>query len=642
MGALIALFFTASLPAATVNVSTVSQLMSAVNNGAAGDTINVAAGTYSMTASLTPKNSMIIQGAGPTTILTPAGSWNPNNSSLPDGGVTVSTVQRDAYMFSFTDFSSGIVIKNMKLSGGNKLHGAVFGYDCANTEIASSQIDGFIWSSIRTFIQTGSIHDNTFIDAGGSWSGGVSGSGIAGGAMYLTWGRSLQIYNNRISGSSWPRGTFFGIKCRELRNSRINNNTINVLFSGELPFENDYTVEIDHNYTGTFSFPKDSGGSVPAGTYSFLIHHNYFYDGYAFEFPRNYIDIHHNLFDFTTTNDGSNLISSWNNETAPGPCNFYENRIKNPGRGVFWKTGVFNNFNFYNNHVIANTTVTPRTEGLFDFNTLTSFPTIKLTNNIIECNGTPRPLFRNTQSYAAVIQNNTLSNVSDSASYANPNTGATRGLTAPLSFTCGVIGEKTVSDWTISNTTGGTPPPTPTGLSATPGNTQVSLGWAASSGASSYNVKRFTTSGGPYTTVASGVSSTSYLNTGLNNGTTYYYVVSAVNSFGESPNSSEVSATPQAIVPPNPPTSLNATTPPQKRIIDLTWTQSNSPGISQNKIYRSTTGSSGPYSLIATLSPTTSYSNTGLTSRAAYFYVVTAVSPNGESIFSSYSGATAK
>jgi hypothetical protein len=87
------------------------------------------------------------------------------------------------------------------------------------------------------------------------------------------------------------------------------------------------------------------------------------------------------------------------------------------------------------------------------------------------------------------------------------------------------------------------PPAAPTGLSATTGNGQVALSWTASSGATSYNVKRSTTSGGPYTTVAS-PTTTSYVNTGLANGTTYYYVVSAVNTSGESPNSSQVSATP--------------------------------------------------------------------------------------------------
>ena len=48
--------------------------------------------------------------------------------------------------------------------------------------------------------------------------------------------------------------------------------------------------------------------------------------------------------------------------------------------------------------------------------------------------------------------------------------------------------------------TGGSAPPPPTGLTPTAGNAQVALTWNASSGATSYNVKRSTTSGGPYTT----------------------------------------------------------------------------------------------------------------------------------------------
>jgi hypothetical protein len=89
------------------------------------------------------------------------------------------------------------------------------------------------------------------------------------------------------------------------------------------------------------------------------------------------------------------------------------------------------------------------------------------------------------------------------------------------------------------------PPAAPTGLAATAGNLQVSLTWSASSGATSYNVKRSTTHGGPYTTVNS-PTGTSYTDVGLTDGTKYYYVVSAVNAGGESANSSEVSATPAA------------------------------------------------------------------------------------------------
>lgn len=88
-------------------------------------------------------------------------------------------------------------------------------------------------------------------------------------------------------------------------------------------------------------------------------------------------------------------------------------------------------------------------------------------------------------------------------------------------------------------------PAAPTGLAATAGNAQVSLTWNASSGATSYHVKRSTTSGGPYTQVAA-PTTTSFADTGLTNGTSYYYVVSAVNSAGESGNSSQVLSTPAA------------------------------------------------------------------------------------------------
>lgn len=88
-------------------------------------------------------------------------------------------------------------------------------------------------------------------------------------------------------------------------------------------------------------------------------------------------------------------------------------------------------------------------------------------------------------------------------------------------------------------------PSAPTGVAASAGNEQATITWNAVSGATGYNVKRSTTSGGPYSNVATNVSGTSYTNTGLTNGTTYYYVVTAVNASGESPISSQVSATPE-------------------------------------------------------------------------------------------------
>ncbi|MCD6177959.1 hypothetical protein J7K03_01705 [bacterium] len=85
-------------------------------------------------------------------------------------------------------------------------------------------------------------------------------------------------------------------------------------------------------------------------------------------------------------------------------------------------------------------------------------------------------------------------------------------------------------------------PPTPTGLSATAGDSQVTLSWNGSSGATLYYIYR--KSGSQYPFLAT-TTNTSYTDTGLTNGTTYYYKVSAANDADqESAATDPVSATP--------------------------------------------------------------------------------------------------
>ncbi|MBM7568921.1 hypothetical protein [Paenibacillus sacheonensis] len=93
-------------------------------------------------------------------------------------------------------------------------------------------------------------------------------------------------------------------------------------------------------------------------------------------------------------------------------------------------------------------------------------------------------------------------------------------------------------------------PAAPMNLAASGGSGQASLSWSPIGGAASYNVKRATAPGGPYATVstAGSVTSASYTDTAVTNGTAYYYVVTAVNASGESQPSAEASATPIAYV----------------------------------------------------------------------------------------------
>jgi autotransporter-associated beta strand protein len=86
----------------------------------------------------------------------------------------------------------------------------------------------------------------------------------------------------------------------------------------------------------------------------------------------------------------------------------------------------------------------------------------------------------------------------------------------------------------------------PVGLTATAGMSKVLLNWSTFYGAASYNVKRASVSGGPYTTVASGLTNTAWADANVTNGVAYFYVISASDGVSEGANSAEVSATPQA------------------------------------------------------------------------------------------------
>jgi len=177
-------------------------------------------------------------------------------------------------------------------------------------------------------------------------------------------------------------------------------------------------------------------------------------------------------------------------------------------------------------------------------------------------------------------------------------------------------------------------PSPPTNLHITAGDSTITLDWVDNTeeDLAIYTVYRSTTSGSGYTVVDSGLTSSEYTDTGLTNGTTYYYVLTAVDtSSNESDYSSEVSATPQDMTPPPAPTALVATAEEGQVILD--WADNADPDDTYN-VYRSTTPGNS-YSLIASSLESSDYIDTAVVNGTTYYYVVTAVDVEGnESAYS--------
>ena len=190
-----------------------------------------------------------------------------------------------------------------------------------------------------------------------------------------------------------------------------------------------------------------------------------------------------------------------------------------------------------------------------------------------------------------------------------------------------------------------TVPGAPTGLTAGAGNGQVALAWTApvnNGGApiTSYTVLYGTSSNGPFTTINTGSSATSYTVTGLTNGTTYFFEVEAVNVAGTGPASNEVSATPFVPTAPGSPTNLSAARGNSQ--VALTWTaptsNGGSPITSYTVLYSS--NPSGPYTQIVTGNTATGYTVTSLNNGTVYYFEVEATNSIGTGSQSNQVSAT--
>lgn len=213
-------------------------------------------------------------------------------------------------------------------------------------------------------------------------------------------------------------------------------------------------------------------------------------------------------------------------------------------------------------------------------------------------------------------------------------TDLTRGLTYYYVVTAaneaGESGPSLETSATIS-------PAAPEVVSATSGDTQVTLDWRSVLGATSYRVYWSNT---PGVTPANGTlvdnASAPLVHTGLTNGLTYYYIVSAVNAGGEGESSLQVSAVPQEPVPAAPQAVSAIATPETTLSLTVQWAPPPEPAdptrvVSYN-LYRSTSPGIANNLSAATLieGVVSPHIDTVPAGQVAYYYVISAVTAGGE------------
>ncbi|WP_273322502.1 fibronectin type III domain-containing protein [Vallitalea guaymasensis] len=226
----------------------------------------------------------------------------------------------------------------------------------------------------------------------------------------------------------------------------------------------------------------------------------------------------------------------------------------------------------------------------------------------------------------STTQDGTYSTIaSDITSTTYEDTGLTNGTTYYYMVSAKNEAGESVYSSKISAIPLNEPPASPTGLTVKNSDKSVNLTWSNAEGAFNYKIKRATTSGGPYTLVANNITSTTYTDAGLTNGTSYYYVVSAVNTKGESENSTEVTALPD-ITKPNSPTGINVSTADKR--VTLTW---NKIVNADSYIVKKATTSGGPYTIVANNLTKTTYTELGLNNGTSYYYIIIAKNEKGES-----------
>ena len=196
------------------------------------------------------------------------------------------------------------------------------------------------------------------------------------------------------------------------------------------------------------------------------------------------------------------------------------------------------------------------------------------------------------------------------------------GLTNGTTYSYRVAGYSASGVGPLSAVVSGMPLGPPTGAVATAGGLQVTLGWQASTGATSYSIERSLSSdSSTFVVRATGVTAVSFVDTGLTSGTTYYYRLRAHAPTVISGYSSTIFATP---LPAPPPAPGNVTATPGNARITIAWNAVDT--ATSYRVYRNNGGTWASVGIVTSLT----FANTGLTNGVEYSYRVASRGAGGE------------
>ncbi|MEM9479855.1 MAG: hypothetical protein AAGA58_09410 [Verrucomicrobiota bacterium] len=256
----------------------------------------------------------------------------------------------DEYLISF-EKAENVTIKNLAFVSDpeHRINGAIRAFRSTGVTLKELAIEEFRWAGIHAEILTDltithcRLH-NASTDRSRYWGGLIR-------AKYL---KNAEIAHCRITSDT---GGGYGYKGGGHTGMRFHHNFVDVKggFAFESPHENEFGVEIDHNYlTKCMSIPKGVQSPDPnqrGFEHTFHIHHNYLTDSYTIEGPRNHLRVNNNWIRIAKPNG---RVYTHHGGTNEGPIWFHHNVVENVDRSLIWmNNGIASGIHIYNNTIVC-------------------------------------------------------------------------------------------------------------------------------------------------------------------------------------------------------------------------------------------------------------------------------------------------